>query len=324
MWQHRKLLNVVRLQRGWSYQPFAISFTLTGACNLRCKMCSTRSQAAIYLSPELVMSTVEEVAKKWWWKRPVIHLIGGEPMLHHAFPALVEGISARGFPLAITTNGFLLEKNADLLLQNRVKHITVSIDGPEEVHDSIRGVKGSFRRAKQGVAALRKAGARGPSIALNCTMSPDNQGRLVETLKELETWGIDSVTFQHLVFDREDRTLAEAMKIEILAQEQRQITGANWRMPVNIFPPIREEHLEPYYRDLEHPFGNSCVVPWMVARVYPGTEVAPCMDLYMGMLGDDPLSTIWNSKPWRRFRRLRLTGKLLPGCLRCCHRQYYG
>jgi len=321
--QHRRISGLVRLQGGWSYQPFMISFTLTGACNLRCAMCSTSSTSGIHLDANLVSRTLDELSRRWWWRKPVVHFIGGEPMVHSAFSELVHQACRQGFPTGITTNGFFLLRYADDLAGWGVHHITVSVDGTEELHDHIRGVAGSYRCAREGVQRLISVRRRSPVVALNCTMSPDNQSQLVKTASDLAEWGADSLTFQHLVFDASSTDLARAMEPGELRRQLREIGTRRFGIPVNVFPPIRTGDLEPYYRDLDYSFGSSCVVPWTVARVYPGAEVAPCLDLYMGSLRDEALPRIWNSPRWRRFRASRRRRVLLPGCRRCCHRQYY-
>jgi len=288
-------------------------------------MCSTRSTAGIYLDPDLVLRTLDELAGRWWWKRPVIHYIGGEPFIQKAFPTLLKHATGKGFPVSITTNGVLLAEFSDLLVKTRTKQVTVSVDGPEHLHDTIRGVVGTYGHARDGVRRIAGAGKPRPTIALNCTVSPDNQNRLYETAKDLESWGVDSLTFQHLVFDKDSADFAAQIDPQLVARELTRIKSSTFTMPINIFPPIRESDLIPYYRDLSYPFETRCVMPWLVARVYPGAEVAPCLDLYMGNLKESSFCDIWNCSSWRRFRRMRRKkDKLLQGCLRCCHRQYYG
>ncbi|MBN1423561.1 radical SAM protein [Candidatus Fermentibacteria bacterium] len=323
-WQHHRVSGMVRLQGGWSYQPFMVSFTLTGACNLRCAMCSTRSTSGIHLDADLVSRTLDDLARRWWWRKPVVHFIGGEPMVHVAFAELVRQACRQGFATSITTNGYFLPRYAKDLAAWGVNHITVSVDGPEGLHDHIRGVTGSYQAAREGVSRVLQARKKTPSIALNCTISPDNQARLQETVTDLAAWGADSLTLQHLVFDRSTIDLARAMNPEEIGRQLQSIRGRSFGMRLNVFPPIREGDINPYYRDLDYPFGTLCVVPWVVARVYPGAEVAPCLDLYMGTLREQPLPQIWNSPRWRKFRAARRRGSMLPGCLRCCHRQYYG
>ncbi len=321
--QHGRLSRLVLLQGTRAYQPLLVSFTLTGACNLRCAMCSTRSTSGIFLPPDLVLWTLRGLARRFWWVRPTVHLIGGEPMVHPGFALVVREACRLGFRTTITTNGFFLPTHAHDLVAWGVSHVTVSVDGPEDLHDEIRGVKGSYQAAREGVRRLLASRKKRPSVAINCTISPSNHTRLLETARTLASWGADSLTFQHLTFDEATMELAEAISPDALAHQLRSIRAEPLQTPTNVFPPIREQDLAPYYRDLHYPFGTSCVVPWLVARVYPGAEVAPCLDLYMGNLHTQTLPQVWHSKAWRAFRGTRRRGQLLPGCLRCCHRLYY-
>jgi len=34
--------------------------------------------------------------------------------------------------------------------------MTISVDGPEEIHDQVRGVKGSFQQIQHGLASIRE------------------------------------------------------------------------------------------------------------------------------------------------------------------------
>ncbi len=38
-------------------------------------------------------------------------------------------------------------------------HLTISVDGPEPVHDMVRGVPGTFQRIKDGVSLLSESGS---------------------------------------------------------------------------------------------------------------------------------------------------------------------
>lgn len=321
--QHTRLSGLVRLQGERALQPFLVSFCLTGSCNLRCATCQTRSTSGVHLDASLVASTLGWLRRAWWIK-PAVHFIGGEPMVHPSFGALVRMAALMGFRTSVTTNGFFLPRYAKDLVAWGVDHLTVSVDGPEALHDEIRGVKGSYRAAREGVRYVREARRRRPSVAINCTIGPRNFGLLEETAMDVARWGVDSLTFQHLVFDATSLDMASAVDPDVLLAQLRALRKVNFPMAVRVFPPIRDEDLRPYYRDLSHPFGTGCVVPWVVARVYPGAEVAPCLDLYMGSLKSDHLGRIWNGPKWRAFRASRLRGTLMPGCLRCCHRRYYG
>ena len=64
----------------------------------------------------------------------------------------------------LTTNGTIIteeraEALADLAAPGFLKHISVSIDGPGELHDVARGLKGTFERTCAGLRRLQEAAA---------------------------------------------------------------------------------------------------------------------------------------------------------------------
>jgi MoaA/NifB/PqqE/SkfB family radical SAM enzyme len=59
--------------------------------------------------------------------------------------------------------------------------VTVSLDGPREVHDAIRGARGAYDRALETFARLREVG--GCRVSLGLTLSEANLGRVEETVE---------------------------------------------------------------------------------------------------------------------------------------------
>lgn len=72
--------------------------------------------------------------------RPLIAFSGGEPLLYKDCVSLVRHIKARRLPCIVLTNGVLLGRHAEGLVESGLDAIAVSLDGPEAVHDEIRGV----------------------------------------------------------------------------------------------------------------------------------------------------------------------------------------
>jgi MoaA/NifB/PqqE/SkfB family radical SAM enzyme len=141
--------------------PGSVSFTITNACNLRCKMCGQWSREGYFSkggrSPNQAMQLAD-------WKKLVaeiaannissVLLRGGEPFLFPGIIELLEYINSKGIFTSIDTNGTMLKKYAGDIVRLGKIHITISLDGPEEIHDKTRGVKGCFNTIKEGVALL--------------------------------------------------------------------------------------------------------------------------------------------------------------------------
>jgi len=88
----------------------------------------------------------------------MISLAGGEPLLRHDLPQIVEAIGRYHFPF-ITTNGwFVTPQVARDLMQAGAWGVSVSIDYADaERHDARRGISGAWKQAWRAVELLDKA-----------------------------------------------------------------------------------------------------------------------------------------------------------------------
>ena len=118
----------------------------TTACNFRCKYCSLNFSE--HSMPESIQNGIVNLIKKKLnsFNRLEINWFGGEPLLGMN---VIENISKRVIEIckrakkmyyaSITTNGYLLtEKNIKKLIECKVMHYTVTVDGTKEIHDSLR------------------------------------------------------------------------------------------------------------------------------------------------------------------------------------------
>jgi cyclic pyranopterin phosphate synthase len=100
-----------------------------------------------------------------------LRITGGEPLLRHELPRLIERLAA--IPglrdLALTTNGYLLEKQASALRDAGLQRITVSLDSLDEaVFERMSGRGFDPQRVLAGIEAADRAGMR--SIKINCVV----------------------------------------------------------------------------------------------------------------------------------------------------------
>ena len=160
--------------------PTFIQLRVTNLCNLRCRMCGQWGDTGIYRADgfsdsatdgekeknrireligakrQLALSDYVRLLDEVAPFRPIISLFGGEPLLYPEILPLVQEIKRRGLTCTLITNGGRLERLSRELVEAGIDSIAVSIDGPPEVHDRIRGQKGSFEKAAAGVAAVAK------------------------------------------------------------------------------------------------------------------------------------------------------------------------
>ena len=180
------------------------SLMVTGACNLRCRMCDT-GQA--YLNPTdafdlqryaMLMSNEDKNLSLEQWERVVaeiqemnpsaaVNISGGEPLLYKHIIKLMQIILDAGLRLRLVTNGVLLQHYSQKLLdlaENHAFEMSVSIDGSESIHDQVRGVKGCYSKTISGIHSLGPLRTRlGLKLDVTTTICDLNHPNLLEGIK---------------------------------------------------------------------------------------------------------------------------------------------
>ncbi|MCR5743961.1 MAG: radical SAM protein [Lachnospiraceae bacterium] len=133
-----------------------------------------------------------------------INLTGGEPMLHPDFYRICEEIRRRGLRLGILTNGTLIDENAsNKLAALKPVFVQISLDGPQKVHDLIRG-EGNFQRAVAGIDHLKSAGVR---VLVSFTIMKQNCETFREVARVCAKHHVDKLWWDRVVTDDESQYL---------------------------------------------------------------------------------------------------------------------
>jgi radical SAM protein with 4Fe4S-binding SPASM domain len=195
---------------------FLIQWHLTERCNLRCSHCYQNDTRTVDLTTVEIRDTVQEISEtlKSWKERynlkfsPSVNITGGEPFLRTDLFEILEEFHVIGFDIHVLTNGILIDKKrAGRLFKAGVKGVQVSIEGPEAIHDSIRGAH-SFSASLKGVKHLLDAGL---PVTLNVTLSRLNADYLTDTIKIAMDYGVHRVGFSRLVPSGRGKNLIDKM-----------------------------------------------------------------------------------------------------------------
>jgi len=107
-----------------------LRISLLEKCNLRCTYCMPAD--GIALSPKASLMTADEIFSiaRTFVENGVdkIRLTGGEPLLRKDFPEIASKLATLGVALSITTNGILIDRHIDVLKQNKINKINLSLD----------------------------------------------------------------------------------------------------------------------------------------------------------------------------------------------------
>jgi GTP 3',8-cyclase len=145
--------------------------SVTDRCNFRCQYCMP-AEGLPWLERDAVL-TFEEIARLVALFASMgvgdLRLTGGEPLVRQGFPKLVAMLAAIDgvHDLAITTNGYLLERDAAALVAAGAKRFNVSLDALSR--DSFFQItrRDSLPRVLTGLRALAEHPEAHP-IKVNC------------------------------------------------------------------------------------------------------------------------------------------------------------
>ncbi|MHB0937271.1 MAG: radical SAM protein [Armatimonadota bacterium] len=309
-------------------------FKVTARCNLRCSFCRFwREEAPAELGTEEALSVVDDLAALDCRK---VHFSGGEPTLRADLPQLVERVARRGMRAALTTNGTCLtEELATALVAAGLFSATLSLDSATpEVHDRLRGVKGTHKRALRGLRALLRAKRRLKSklrVRLNMVLTRHNYAEYPEVLALAGELGATDVT--PLPVDEGGRSRNRLLPAQ-LQEYNESIAPA--------VAALRAEYGFSTAPHLVYPFGQGkddlrqsaevqyargfyadhlCYAPWLTTFIAWDGAVYPCCMARgkipaLGNIRESSLRELYTGDAYRAFRA-SLRDARLPLCHRC-------
>lgn len=188
----------------WSFvEVDCVLLHVTNACNLRCAYCNVNAGD---VGPDGIMplkvfsDLLDTLGYESRKKAIAIIFQGGEPLLAGlpwlrravAWVRKKETATGKRFRLSLQTNGTLLtDKHAVFLRDNDIS-VGASLDGPRDIHDSIRG---AYDEARQGLTVLDRNNVPYGQI---CVVSRPVADRIEEVLAFFEAEGLHHVQFNLL------------------------------------------------------------------------------------------------------------------------------
>jgi MoaA/NifB/PqqE/SkfB family radical SAM enzyme len=335
---------------GFSAPPSVVTFAVTDYCNLNCKMCPF--QRSDIKKNHLDFGLIRKLLDQLYPFKPYISLCGrGEPFMHPQFFEIVSYIKSKGLWCGVDTNGTLIEKNVDKLLNSKIDIVNVSIDSVGEIQDKIRGVPGAFQKAIDGIKALRaKAPKFRPMIRINCVISGYSFEHLGEVYELAKDVGVDILNLCHSFYVRTEKMLRAQEKLcrnlpqpnekiswdtvdidagsidyKELATTIDRLRRKDEGVIVTVLPDLPDcEILQRYYSFKGFIDKKTAKCAWKHTNIYPNGDVEMCDGLYpMGNLNDSDFLEIWNNENFREFRREIKKRKRFPICSACCRYYHY-
>ncbi|MCU0847985.1 MAG: radical SAM protein [Spirochaetes bacterium] len=139
--------------------PRLIFWELTKRCNLTCAHCRADAWKDDFkgeLGTDEVKSIINNIAA---FAKPIMVLTGGEPLYREDIFEIAHHASTAGLKVALATNGTMIDPSvAERIKKSGITRVSISIDGSSPaVHDSFRGIQGSFNLALKGAEHLKES-----------------------------------------------------------------------------------------------------------------------------------------------------------------------
>jgi len=340
---------------GYSLPPLTIYLSVNGVCNFKCKMCDLGQKtmdSTFYknLNPEkgaeLKVERLIELFDEVKDSKPMIAITTTEPLMYKPLGQVVAAATERGMETLVTTNGFLLEKRAEELVNAGLKRLYVSLDGPAALHNEIRGVPTSFQKAVAGIKKIDEIKkARGidyPVMKIAGVMSNHNYFALAELLRDIKDLPVEGCTISHMNFvtgemSTEHNKLfghigyasetgmsagTESLGVDVDAL-WNEIVKVKKEFPdfAHFSPDFTKPELEIFFkRPSEIIWDNRCLIPWYVAEVLTNGDMIPmtrCFSVKLGNIYKTSFKEYWNGKAIREFRKNLQKHRSFPACARC-------
>ncbi len=298
-------VNVLNQSIETSYPLRTLYFYLTEGCNLACRHCwiaprfQDEKHQYGYLDYQLFEKIITEA-------KPLgltgVKLTGGEPLMHPRIDEIVDHIREQELALTVETNGVLCTPElAHKMAACQSASVSVSLDGVDaKTHEWVRGVKGSFEAALQGIRHLVQAGLKPQIIMSIMRINVDQVEPMVRLAEEL---GCGSVKFNLIQPTERGERIYEADQgltieeyIDLGKFVENELSG---RTQIKLY----YDH-PMAFRPLSRLFGaegdgcSRCGILGVLGVLYDGSYAlcgigTSVPEMIFGRAGEDPLDTVW-------------------------------
>lgn len=305
-----------------------IIISITNRCNSRCIMCQIPQ---IQDNGEMTTEELKELISDAKNIHPnSIVFSGGEPLLRKDLFELISFANQYKINTCLTSNGTLVDdKIAKRLSASGIGVVNISIEGPQDIHDSLRD-RGSFTKAIQALENLSRYKIETTIATVVCKQ---NYNFLPYIMELAHQFGVTTVKFQPFseifLIKKEERknfftsqnTLEEIKQsieevIELSKEYKIATNPANYLYSIPVY-------LCGLWQEYSH---NSCSALWGSCPISAEGDVHLCWvlsDRILGNVKKTKLSKIWNSDEHNRLRQLAIR-EGCSGCLMSCYDYNFG
>jgi MoaA/NifB/PqqE/SkfB family radical SAM enzyme len=290
------------------------------ACNCKCVMCDIwkGNHNLKQLTEKDVEGLIDSLRR---YGTQQVLMSGGEALLNPNFFRLCAILKKENIRITLLSTGLAIGRHVDNILEY-ISDIIVSLDGDEELHDTIRNIPGAFRKMKQGILQLH---ARRPDfrVTARTVIHRLNVRQWPAIIDAAEELGLNQISFlpadvtseafnrtnpwdeprQHEILPSEDQLPELLDVLETVIKKYAPLFENRFIAE----PPAKLRRIGEYYTASygRNPFPyKRCNAPWVSTVIEADGTVRPCFFLPpMGNIHDQSLPGILNSPEAIAFRR---------------------
>ena len=280
-------------------------------------------------SKELPFSAVKNMiddAKQLGFEE--ISMTGCEPLLRKDIFKIIKYANEKNIRTSLCTNGTLIIKNvAKKLALAGLSNASISLEGPKEVHDKIRG-KGSFDKVIRAIKFLKEE-----RIAINIAtvIIKQNYLYITDVVNIAHKMGIKSIRFQPFsnvfLFDKttKNKFVLDSEEIEKMKKEIEKVFRLCRKYNIEINPYNYLKSIENYFLGKKFKPEKGCSSPSNSCAIDLNGNLYPCWamtDIIIGNIMQSRFIKLWDSKKYQKIRQLAKNGNC-SGCLMSCYDKDY-
>ena len=270
-------------------------------CDCNCSMCAWKKRNES-LDFRVVKRIIDEAKIL---NIGILNFTGGEPTIYPQFPQILRYAKNRGHFISISTHGRLNKEKLNLICKY-ADFVDISLDSyKEDLHDSIRGRKGTFRKVINSIKILVN---KNISLRINVTIRPDNYKNIYKIIPFLASYKVKYVDF-HLVDTSENNLpelefkpteireffleevpaiVKESIRHKVECKIQPLIEGLSLFKDKKNFEIILNKKLytQKIKELLKPQVYQKCILPQKRIRIHSNGEVSPCCSGFIDNLGN--------------------------------------
>jgi radical SAM protein with 4Fe4S-binding SPASM domain len=319
---------------------FILPWRCTPACTSSCLHCGFAStpDASDALGTEETKRIADKIHD---FGATYFGISGGEPLLRKDLPEIIGYAKSTGMNVSLITSGYFLDnKIFDTLVRHGVR-VSVSVDGPEEINDALRG-KGAYAKAVSALEKTSKAGLLDCLVAtlanVDATHNNVSSEDMEHVIKLAEEYGARWVVIHGFIpFNKTKEHLARAPSPQQYEKIWNEVYDLrlkyNGKPEVNVYCPFfarvaKQRGLPDFDNWFNNFFLGKCSMAGKYMSVIENGDVIPCSfndRIRLGNVQDKPLKQIWDELQTSELTvKLRDRSNLKGKCGVCEYREICG